>query len=65
MILSHILKAIDDWHNNVKKVSLKKRSWDREYHTKENQIKKYPIAHMQMQAIKSEILAMKLMFYFT
>lgn len=44
-------EAIDDWHNNVKKVSLKKRSWDREYHTKENQIKKYPIAHMQMQAI--------------
>lgn len=43
--------AMDDWHNNFKKNRIKQRSWDREYHTKINQIYRYPIANMQMQAI--------------
>ena len=46
-------EALSKWHDTVKKVSLKTRSWDREHHTIENQIKNYNIANLQVQAITS------------
>ena len=46
-------EAIINWHKNFKKggVVLKENSYDREFHTINNQILKYNISKMQMQAI--------------
>lgn len=46
-------EAIINWHKNFKKggVVLKENSYDREFHTINNQILKYNISNMQMQAI--------------
>lgn len=46
-------EAIMDWHKNFKVpgLSIRSSSYDREYNTIKNQIMKYPIAQMQMQAV--------------
>ena len=49
-------QAISDWHDIVKRSVLKNRSWDREHHTIENQIKKYPISNMQLQAVDALVV---------
>lgn len=47
-------EAMLEWHNTVRILELLPRTWDRELHTINNQIFKYPIARKQMQAITSK-----------
>ena len=51
-----LINSMTMWHDNVKKVSLKNRSWDREHHTIQNQIKPYGIANIQVRSVDSMMI---------
>lgn len=49
-------EAISNWHDTVKRNVLKNKSWDREHHTIENQIKKYGLSKIQVHAVDARLI---------